>query len=84
MDSTSSYIAENIRDCTIQFARIIGLEGRKSYADINAGLYTSREKIETLSHIFSIFDGLCEKCHVEKIKTIENTIMFFSKQQRMS
>ena len=56
-------IAEGFKDVTILFADIVGFTSMSSKI-------TPRELIFILNTIFSEWDSLCEKHHLEKIKTV--------------
>ena len=63
-------IAEGYKDVTILFADIVGFTSMSSNI-------SPRELIFMLNTIFSEWDSLCEKWHLEKIKTVGGKEKFF-------
>ncbi len=63
-----SVIADGLADCTIMFADLT------DFTRMSEDL-PPREMVEMLNDVFSWIDGLAEKYHVEKIKTIGDAYM---------
>ncbi|MDJ1173078.1 adenylate/guanylate cyclase domain-containing protein [Roseofilum capinflatum] len=61
-------IAEQFQSVTILFADLVGFTPLSSHL-------RAHELVELLNRIFSQFDQLCEKYHLEKIKTIGDAYM---------
>lgn len=56
-------IAEAYKEVTVLFADIVGFTNM-------ASKITPSELVNILNQVFSEWDNLCEKYHLEKIKTI--------------
>ncbi|MBE9117927.1 response regulator [Lusitaniella coriacea LEGE 07157] len=68
LQTDSSAIADSFPDVSVLFADLVGFTKFSAHK-------TPRELVQILNSIFSQFDRLCEKYHLEKIKTIGDAYM---------